>query len=117
MTARTEGFCRAVRGFVLAAVCSLGCMTAGGQTPANQAPPEPSGTDSASDYRIGPGDTLNVFVWRQPDLSALVEVRPDGKISTPQVEDMQAIGKTPTQLARDIEEVLGEYVRSPRVEA
>ena len=68
-----------------------------------------------NDYIIGPGDTLQVFVWRNPELSVSVPVRPDGKISTPLVEDMVAVGKTPPQLARDMEKVLGEYVRSPKV--
>jgi polysaccharide biosynthesis/export protein len=68
-----------------------------------------------ADYLIGPGDTLQVFVWRSPELSASVPVRPDGKISTPLVEDMVAVGKSPAQLARDIEQVLAEYVRSPTV--
>jgi polysaccharide biosynthesis/export protein len=70
---------------------------------------------SSDDYLIGPGDTLQVFVWRNPELSVTVPVRPDGKISTPLVEDMQAVGKTPSVLARDIEKVLAEYVRSPQV--
>jgi polysaccharide biosynthesis/export protein len=67
------------------------------------------------DYIIGPGDTIQVFVWRNPELSVTVPVRPDGKISTPLVEDMGAVGKTSSQLARDMETVLGEYVRSPKV--
>lgn len=66
-------------------------------------------------YVIGPGDTLQVFVWRNPELSTTVPVRPDGKISTPLVEDMIAIGKTPSVLAADIERVLAEYVKSPQV--
>jgi polysaccharide biosynthesis/export protein len=66
-------------------------------------------------YLIGPGDSLQVFVWRNPDLSTVVPVRPDGKISTPLVEDMVAVGKTPSILARDIERVLGEFIRSPQV--
>jgi polysaccharide export outer membrane protein len=66
-------------------------------------------------YVIGPGDTVQVFVWRNQDLTATVPVRPDGKISTPLVEDMVAVGKTPSQLARDIEKVLAEFVRSPTV--
>ena len=57
-------------------------------------------------YRIGPLDTLNIVVWRNPELSTTVSVRPDGRISTPLVEDMQAVGKTPTQLARDLEAAL-----------
>jgi len=67
------------------------------------------------DYIIGPGDTLQVFVWRNPDLSTQVPVRPDGKISTPLVEDMTAVGKTTSELARDIESTLQKYVRSPNV--
>lgn len=67
------------------------------------------------DYVIGPGDTLNVFVWRNPDLTVNVQVRPDGKISVPLVEDMVAVGKSPTQLANDLEVALGAYVLSPNV--
>jgi polysaccharide biosynthesis/export protein len=70
---------------------------------------------SSAEYVIGPGDSLEVFVWRNPELSSKIPVRPDGKISTPLVEDMIAVGKTPTQLARDIEKVLSEYVKSPQV--
>ena len=70
--------------------------------------------DQAS-YRIGPGDTLEVFVWRNPEISTTVQVRPDGMISTPLVEDMVAVGKTPSSLARDMEEVLAVYVKSPKV--
>jgi polysaccharide export outer membrane protein len=71
--------------------------------------------DLNPDYLIGPGDSLNVFVWRQPELSASVIVRPDGKITTPLVEDVPAAGKTPTELARDVEEMLTVYVRDPVV--
>ncbi len=69
----------------------------------------------SSEYSIGPGDSLEIFVWDHADLSTDVQVRPDGKISTPLVEDLQAAGRTPTQLARDVEKVLQEYVRSPVV--
>jgi polysaccharide biosynthesis/export protein len=68
-----------------------------------------------ADYRIGPGDTLKVYVFQNEELSATVPVRPDGKISTPLVEDMVAVGKTPSQLARDIEKSLAEYVKTPKV--
>lgn len=68
-----------------------------------------------SEYRIGAGDELSVYVWNRPELSVDVPVRPDGLISIPLVEDMKAAGKTPTQLARDIETVLAEFVRSPKV--
>ncbi len=89
-----------------------------------QAPPPEAGTAagpgpaqgiSGSEYLIGPGDTLQVFVWRDPELTVTVPVRPDGKITTPLVQDMVAVGKTPTELARDIEKVLSVYVRSPEV--
>src|SRR5579871_3447985 len=75
----------------------------------------PTNRDNTAEYLIGPGDALQVFVWRNPELTVTVPVRPDGKISTPLVEDMVAVGKTPSQLARDIEKILSEYVRSPRV--
>lgn len=68
-----------------------------------------------SDYVIAPGAVLNVFVWQHPDLSTTVPVRPDGKISTPLVEDMVAAGKTPTELARDMEGILATYIRQPTV--
>ena len=75
----------------------------------------PAASDGAADYIIGPGDTLQVFVWRNPELSVTVPVRPDGKVSTPLVENMVAIGKSPSQLARDIEKVLTRFVRTPQV--
>jgi polysaccharide biosynthesis/export protein len=83
----------------------------------SQASPMPpmAASSVAPDYRIGPGDTLQIFVWRNPELTQSVPVRPDGKISTPLVEDMVAVGKTPSQLARDVEGVLAEYIRSPQV--
>jgi polysaccharide export outer membrane protein len=67
------------------------------------------------DYLIGPGDNLQIFVWRNPELTSTVPVRPDGRISVPLVEDMPAVGKTPTMLARDIEQVLKQYVQEPIV--
>ena len=67
----------------------------------------------SSDYIIGPGDNINVFVWGNTELSSSVPVRPDGKITTPLVEDVQASGKTPTELARDMEKHLARYIRNP----
>ncbi|MEQ9563786.1 MAG: polysaccharide export protein [Woeseiaceae bacterium] len=64
---------------------------------------------------IGPGDMLQVFVWGQPDLSVTVPVRPDGRVSTPLIDDLVAVGKTPTQLAGEMKTVLSEYLRSPEV--
>ena len=66
-------------------------------------------------YLVGPGDTLNVVVWRNADLSMTITVSPNGKISTPLVEDLEASGKTAPQLARDIEKVLATYIRDPKV--
>ncbi len=67
------------------------------------------------EYVIGPGDSLSIFVWGYEDLSITLPVRPDGKITTRLVEDMPASGKTPTALARDIEEVYREFVKNPTV--
>lgn len=107
------GLANTLRGLGIAALAALtaACGTAptgGGAGTALPAAPQ-------GEYIIGPGDTLQVFVWRNPDISATVPVRPDGRISTPLVEDMVAVGKTPSQLARDIEAVLEEYIRSPQV--
>ncbi len=66
-------------------------------------------------YIIGPGDNLNIQVWRNPEVSISVPVRPDGKISTPLVEDLEAANKTPSQLARDIEKALAKFIQDPIV--
>jgi polysaccharide export outer membrane protein len=95
---------------VLSGACST--LAAAELPPPN--PVQPAQAVSA-DYLIGPGDSLQVFVWRNPDLTVTVPVRPDGKISTPLVEDMVAVGKTPSNLARDIEKALSVYVKSPQV--
>jgi polysaccharide biosynthesis/export protein len=75
----------------------------------------PSGPTVSPDYRIGPGDSLHIFVFENEPLSVTVPVRPDGKISIPLVEDMVAVGKTPSQLARDVETALSKYVKTPKV--
>jgi polysaccharide biosynthesis/export protein len=101
-------------GWLMLSPLILSCASA--PTPAPAPPPSPTEAKAPdSNYIIGPGDTLEVFVWRNPELSVTVPVRPDGKISTPLVEDMVAVGKTPPQLARDMEKVLSEYVRAPKV--
>ena len=99
---------------VVALFVALAALVAGCATTAH--PPAPAKAAS-SDYRyvIGPGDTLNIVVFRNPDLSATVPVRPDGKIAAPLVEDMPAIGKDPATLARDIEKALSKYIRDPVV--
>jgi polysaccharide export outer membrane protein len=71
--------------------------------------------DPSPDYFIGPLDTLSIFVWRNPELSQSVPVRPDGRISIPLVQDLAAAGKTPTQLASDIEGQLKKFVQDPIV--
>ena len=77
------------------------------------APPAPEAVQT--EYRIGPGDQLNIFVWNHPELSLSVPVRPDGLLSTPLVENVKAEGKTPSQLGKDLEAAMGEYVRGPKV--
>ena len=66
-------------------------------------------------YHIGPTDVVNVIVWRNPELSMSVPVRPDGKITTPLIDDLPAIGKTPSELERDMEKALVKYIRDPVV--
>lgn len=82
---------------------------------ADASAPQAATANETGSYLIGPGDSLSVFVWREPDLSVVVPVRPDGRISTPLVKDMVAVGKTPTELGGDIERVLAEFIRSPQV--
>ena len=98
---------------VLAAMAALWLNGCGGGTTVTQAAPVMP--VEQSEYRIGPGDSLQIFVWNHPELSVTVPVRPDGMISTPLIENMRADGKTPSQLARDMEKALSEYVRSPTV--
>lgn len=101
------------RGTAVVAVLMLLASCSG--TPTHDAIICPEPESSTLDYVVGPGDTLNIFVWRNPELSGTIPVRPDGKISISLVEDMVAVGKTPTQLARDMEAVLAEYLRLPKV--
>jgi polysaccharide export outer membrane protein len=98
------------------ALALAGCGTSLFHT--HSAPPvvEKSATKASDDYIIGSGDSLSVFVYRNPDLSeGAVAVRPDGRISTPLIEDIVAAGKTPTQLAREIEQRLTKYIQEPNV--
>jgi len=67
------------------------------------------------EYVIGPLDVINITVWRNPELSMTVPVRPDGKVTTPLVDDLTAVGKTPSTLSRDIEKALGKFIRDPVV--
>jgi len=93
----------------IAVAAMSGCMS-------SRYPPAPR--DAASpgyNYLIGPLDTVSIIVWRNPDLSTSVPIRPDGKITVPLVEDLPALGKDSTQLARDIEKTLSKYIRDPIV--
>jgi len=93
----------------------LGCSSNKGVLPT--ASTYPSLTTSVDDYQylIGPGDNVSIFVWRNPDISGTFIVRPDGKVTTSLVEDVQVSGKTPTMLAREVEEKLSKYINNPRV--
>lgn len=82
---------------------------------ASHLPPPPAVPETSTAYRIGPGDSLGIFVWQNRELSTEVPVRPDGKISLPLVNDMIAAGKTPTELSVDIQDQLKKYVNNPLV--
>lgn len=99
---------------ILMVLVSTGCGSSGGSLPTPSANTGAMISDPTN-YQIGPGDTLEIFVWRNPEISTTVAVRPDGKISTPLVEDLVAVGKTPSQLARDMEELLSVYIKAPSV--
>lgn len=102
---------RVVRSMVVAIMA--GAMLAGC---ASRYEPAPSAAASPDyNYIIGPGDTINIQVWRNPELSMSVPVRPDGKLASPLVEDLVAMGKNPTALARDIEKELSKFIRDPVV--
>lgn len=94
---------------VMLGACSSGPKTHEGTAARLQAPV------LAPDYRLGTGESIQVHVWRHPDLSTSVPIRPDGRFSMPLIEDMQASGKTPTELGRDIEIALSAFVKNPKV--
>jgi polysaccharide export outer membrane protein len=102
-----------VRHVVLLAALAVSLISCGRSSP--MPPMSLTAQATSPEYRIGPGDNLDVFVWRNPELSVKVPVRPDGRISTPLIEDMVATEKTPTELARDIENALKNYVQQPVV--
>ena len=103
-------------GVVLAVTAMAGCASTPTYPPAPiQAPPpvDVQPRISGWTYLLGPGDSVQVFVWRNPEVSGSFPIRPDGKMTMNLIEDMQASGKTPTQLARDIEKALAKYIQEP----
>jgi polysaccharide export outer membrane protein len=103
-----------ILGISVALVALVGCSDEQTLPPVGITASTASYTDT-TDYRIGPGDMLNVVVWRQAELSSRVPVRPDGRISMPLLGDVVAAGKTPTNLAKEIQEKLKPYVKDPLV--
>jgi polysaccharide export outer membrane protein len=100
----------------LAALTLSGCAT--GPSGGAQLPPAAfvsTQEGPGEDYIIGPLDQLTIFVWRNPELGAKVQVRPDGRITTPLITDMPAVGKTPAMLAQDLKIQLGEFIKDPLV--
>ena len=98
------------------AASALTACSGGGRTALPPASYVASREQPGEEYVIGPLDQLNIFVWRNPELSAKVQVRPDGRITTPLIADMPAVGKTPAMLAEDMKKALGEYVQNPIVQ-
>lgn len=92
-------------------------LIAGCTNPLPQATTRASLTTDVNNYQylIGPGDQLTIFVWRNPEISGSFIVRPDGKVTTSLVEDVEVAGRTPTMLARQLEEQLSTYINNPRV--
>jgi polysaccharide export outer membrane protein len=104
-----------MRTLVAAAALAIAAVAAGCSGPA-PAPATDAALSAQPSYRIGALDQLGVYVYGEPDLSTQVTVRPDGYITTPLVEDLQAVGKTPAELARDLEAGLSAYVIDPQVQ-
>lgn len=101
--------------FGATATVVTGCSSVAGGPELPQAPTVSVREGPGEDYMIGPLDQLTVFVWRNPELGAKVQVRPDGRITTPLITDMPAVGKTPTMLAQDIKLQLSQYINDPIV--
>lgn len=112
MTEFNYKYMRSGAGLLVSILICTGCASGGATIPAAYCGQPPAHT---TEYVIGPGDNLRVVVWRNEELSALVPVRPDGRVSTPLIEDMQAAGKTPSTLAADMEIILSDYLRTPDV--
>ena len=96
-------------------VALLSAVLLGGCASRNLGAPIPQDASPSAMYLVGPLDSLDIFVWRMPELSRSVTVRPDGRVSMPLIDDLVATGKTPSQLSRDIEKALNKYVEDPTV--
>ncbi len=108
-------FARHLAAAALASVALTGCM---GSASGPELPPASfvaMQEGPGEEYVIGPLDTLTIFVWRNPELGAKVQVRPDGRITTPLITDMPAVGKTPSMLAEDLRLQLSQYIEDPLV--
>jgi len=100
----------------LVAMATLALVLSGCATKTPKYLPAPAAAASPDyNYIVGPGDSLNIIVWRNPELSLSVPVRPDGKVATPLVDELVAQGKTGTEIARDVERALSKFVRDPIV--
>lgn len=104
-----------IRSFILALAVTAQAVLLSACSSRAQAPTMVEVPEEPPMYQIGAGDTLTMFVWRNADLSTSVTVRPDGRISVPLIEDLYVEGKTPSQLSREIETKLAEYVQNPLV--
>lgn len=111
----TYRLCRLFAGSAMSVLALTGCSGAGN---VQQLPPASFVSmqeGPGEEYVIGPLDELTIFVWRNPELGAKVQVRPDGRITTPLITDLAAVGKTPTMLSEDIKKQLSKYIEEPLV--
>jgi polysaccharide export outer membrane protein len=108
-----KSFCRVCILCLITLLALSGCSS----NTLPQATTRPSLTTNVEEYEylIGPGDQLSIFVWRNPEISGSFIVRPDGKVTTSLVEDIEVAGRTPTTLARELEQQLSTYINNPRV--
>jgi len=107
--------CSALGGVIGLSLLLGGCASSGGGTQLPPASFVSMQEGPGEEYVIGPLDELTVFVWRNPELGASVQVRPDGRITTPLITDMPAVGKTPSMLAEDLKLQLSQYIQDPLV--
>lgn len=111
--------CERVAGKIAAALCIAGllasCAAPSGMATDSSQQTAPDPADAQYEYLLGAGDTVAIHVWRNPEVSQTVPVRPDGKITMPLIQDLPASGKTPTQLAGEIQRLLGKYIQDPVV--